>query len=60
MLVTWSNVAAPVTAGIASWGYVVVSPDHLERGLAAPALKLTTRPTTKQDTTITKSSVDRG
>ena len=44
-------------AGIASWGYVVVSADYLERGLAAQALKLTTRPSTEQDTAIMQSSL---
>jgi dienelactone hydrolase len=44
-------------AGIASWGYVVVSADYLERGLAAQALKLTTRPSTAQDSAIMRSSL---
>ena len=44
-------------AGIASWGYVVVSSDYLERGLAAQALKLTTRPSSGQDTAIMQSSL---
>ena len=45
-------------AGIASWGYVVVSADYLERGLAAQALKSTVKPTASQDTAIMQSSLD--
>ena len=44
-------------AGIASWGYVVVSADYLERGLAAQALKLMTPPSNAQDTAIMRSSL---
>ena len=44
-------------AGIASWGYVVVSADYLERGLAAQALRLTTQPSTSLDTAIMRSSL---
>jgi len=44
-------------SGIASWGYVVVSADYLERGLAAQALKLTTVPTAAQDTAVMQSSL---
>ena len=44
-------------AGIASWGYVVVSADYLERGLAAQALKSTVKPTAAQDTAIMRSSL---
>jgi len=44
-------------AGIASWGYVVVSADYLERGLAAQALKSTVKPTAAQDTAIMLSSL---
>lgn len=44
-------------AGVASWGYVVVSADYLERGLAAQALKLTVRPTSAQDAAIMRSSL---
>jgi len=44
-------------AGIASWGYVVVSADYLERGLAAQALKLTTAPTAAQDSAVMQSSL---
>jgi len=43
-------------AGIASWGYVVVSADYLERGLAAQALKLTTPPSATQDSAIMQAS----
>ena len=44
-------------AGIASWGYVVVSADYLERGLAAQALKLTTPPSATQDSAIMQASL---
>jgi len=44
-------------AGIASWGYVVVSADYLERGLAAQALKSSVKPTAAQDTAIMQSSL---
>lgn len=44
-------------AGIASWGYVVVSADYLERGLAAQALKLTATPSAAQDSAIMQSSL---
>ena len=44
-------------AGIASWGYVVVSADYLERGLAAQALKLTTTPSAAQDSAVMDSSL---
>jgi dienelactone hydrolase len=44
-------------SGIASWGYVVVSADYLERGLAAQALNITTTPTTAQDSAIMQSSL---
>jgi dienelactone hydrolase len=43
--------------GIASWGYVVVSADYLERGLAAQALNVTTSPTAAQDSAIMQSSL---
>jgi dienelactone hydrolase len=44
-------------AGIASWGYVVVSADYLERGLAAQALKSTVQPTAAQDSAVMQSSL---
>lgn len=44
-------------AGIASWGYVVVSADYLERGLAAQALKVTATPTATQDSAVMRSSL---
>ena len=44
-------------AGIASWGYVVVSADYLERGLAAQALGSKSKPTAALDTSITQSSL---
>ena len=44
-------------AGIASWGYVVVSADYLERGLAAQALKLTATPSAAQDSAVMDSSL---
>ncbi|HEY4929518.1 MAG TPA: dienelactone hydrolase family protein [Acidimicrobiales bacterium] len=43
--------------GIASWGYVVVSADYLERGLAAQALNVTTTPTAAQDSSVMRSSL---
>ncbi len=43
--------------GIASWGYVVVSADYLERGLAAQALKSTAKPTADQDSAVMRSSL---
>jgi dienelactone hydrolase len=43
--------------GIASWGYVVVSADYLERGLAAQALGSKTRPTAALDSSIMASSL---
>ena len=44
-------------AGIASWGFVVVSADYLERGLAAQALKLMNPPSSAQDTAIMRTSL---
>ncbi len=44
-------------AGIASWGYVVVSADYLERGLAAQTLKLTATPSAAQDSAVMASSL---
>jgi dienelactone hydrolase len=44
-------------AGIASWGYVVVSADYLERGLAAQALGLKTTPTAAFDQSVMLSSL---
>jgi dienelactone hydrolase len=44
-------------AGIASWGYVVVSADYLERGLAAQALRLTVRPSATLDRSIMLDSL---
>ena len=44
-------------AGIASWGYVVVSADYLERGLAAQVLGTTTPPTAALDSSIMTSSL---
>jgi dienelactone hydrolase len=43
--------------GIASWGYVVVSADYLERGLAAQALNVTSSPTAAQDSAVMQSSL---
>ena len=43
--------------GIASWGYVVVSADYLERGLAAQALGLKTTPTAAFDRSIMLDSL---
>ena len=44
-------------AGIASWGYVVVSADYLERGLASQALKGTPAPSPALDRSIMLSSL---
>ena len=44
-------------AGIASWGYVVVSADYLERGLAAQALQSKVRPTATADSAIMQLSL---
>ena len=44
-------------AGIASWGYVVVSADYLERGLAAQALKSTAKPSAAKDSAVMDSSL---
>src|SRR5450631_129321 len=44
-------------AGMASWGYVVVSADYLERGLAAQALRLTVRPSASLDRSIMLDSL---
>jgi dienelactone hydrolase len=44
-------------AGIASWGYVVVSADYLERGLAAQALQSTVKPSAAQDSTVMQASL---
>jgi dienelactone hydrolase len=44
-------------AGISSWGYVVVSADYLERGIAAQALSLNLKPTAAFDQTIMASSL---
>ncbi|MEI7746615.1 MAG: dienelactone hydrolase family protein [Actinomycetota bacterium] len=44
-------------AGIASWGYVVVSADYLERGLAAQASGSSTRPPASLDQQIMFSSL---
>ena len=44
-------------AGIASWGYVVVSADYLERGLAAQALQSKARPSATDDTAIMDASL---
>ena len=43
--------------GIASWGYVVVSADYLERGLAAQALGSKVMPTAATDSGIMQSSL---
>ena len=43
--------------GIASWGYVVVSTDYYEYGLAAQVLKSTVRPTAAQDSAVMKSTL---
>ena len=43
--------------GIASWGYVVVSADYLERGLAAQALDARPHPPPAHDTAIMMSSL---
>ncbi len=43
--------------GIASWGYVVVSADYLERGLAAQALGYKGKPTAADDSAIMQSSL---
>ena len=43
--------------GIASWGYVVVSADYLERGLAAQAFKVTATPTAAEDSAVMQSSL---
>ncbi len=45
-------------AGIASWGYVVVSADYLERGLAAQVLGSTAQPTPALDSSIMTSSLE--
>jgi len=46
-----------ILSGIASWGYVVVSADYLERGIAAQALSLKTKPTATFDQGIMASSL---
>ena len=43
--------------GVASWGYVVVSADYLERGLAAQALGSKATPTPATDSAIMQSSL---
>jgi dienelactone hydrolase len=43
--------------GIASWGYVVVSADYLERGLAAQALGLKSTPTAAFDRSVMLGSL---
>jgi dienelactone hydrolase len=43
--------------GIASWGYVVVSADYLERGLAAQVLQSKTKPTAAQDSATMATSL---
>ena len=43
--------------GIAAWGYVVVSADYLERGLAAQVLGSKTKPTAALDSSIMQSSL---
>lgn len=43
--------------GIASWGYVVVSADYLERGLAAQVLGSKVSPPPSMDTAIMQSSL---
>ena len=43
-------------AGIASWGYVVVSADYLERGLASQALKGAPSSTARRDRSIMLTS----
>jgi dienelactone hydrolase len=45
-------------AGIASWGYVAVSADYLERGLAAQVLGSTTTPPAALDSSIMNSSLE--
>ncbi len=45
-------------AGIASWGYVVVSADYLERGLAAQVLGSTATPTPAFDSSIMTTSLE--
>jgi dienelactone hydrolase len=47
-----------ILTGIASWGYVVVSADYLERGLAAQALRTGTASTPAQDSAIMRASLD--
>jgi dienelactone hydrolase len=44
-------------SGIASWGYVVVSADYLERGVAAQVLGTKTKPTPAFDSSIMQSSL---
>ncbi len=43
--------------GIASWGYVVVSADYLERGLAAQALGSKVKDTPAMDSAVTASAL---
>jgi dienelactone hydrolase len=43
--------------GIAAWGYVVVSADYLERGLAAQVLGTKTKPTAALDSSIMQASL---
>ena len=43
--------------GIASWGFVVVSADYYERGLAAQALGTNTKPTAAFDSSVMASSL---
>ena len=44
-------------AGMASWGYVVVSADYFERGIAAQAMSIKTKPTAADDQKIMASSL---
>ncbi len=50
-------VYSTLLAGIASWGYVVVSADYLERGLAAYVLQTKGYPTPAHDSAVMASSL---
>ncbi len=50
-------VYSTLLAGIASWGYVVVSADYLERGLAAYVLQTKGYPTPAHDSAVMTSSL---
>lgn len=52
----WRNINSSMAAGIAAWGYVVASPDYLERGLNAVATN-TAMPDAELDRQITRDAL---